>query len=62
MEQPRKIATEDPLHTAESAVRLLVILPYTIRWWWSIGRLRRIKIGRAARCLQSDLLALIKSE
>jgi hypothetical protein len=62
MRQSLKIATEDPLHTAESAARLLGVSPHTIRYWWSTSKLPRIKIGRMSRALQSDLLALIKAE
>jgi len=57
-----KIATEDPLHTAESAARLLGVSPFTIRYWWTCGRLPRIKIGRMSRVKESSLLALIEPE
>lgn len=60
--QTLKIATEDPLHTADSAAQLLGVQPSTIRWWWSIGKLRRVKIGRFTRVRQSELLALIQLE
>ena len=36
----------DTLHTADSAAELLGVRPSTIRWWWTIGRLPRTKIGR----------------
>ena len=62
MRQPLKIATEDPLYTAESAARLLGVSPYTIRWWWTRGKLPRIKIGRMSRVKESSLLALIEPE
>jgi excisionase family DNA binding protein len=57
-----KIATEDKLHSAESAAELLGVRPSTIRWWWSIGRLPRLKIGRLSRTRESALLALIGRE
>jgi excisionase family DNA binding protein len=57
-----KIATEDRLHSAESAAVLLGVRPSTIRWWWSIGKLRRVKIGRLTRVRESELLALIRTE
>ncbi|HVJ07427.1 MAG TPA: helix-turn-helix domain-containing protein [Acidisarcina sp.] len=57
-----KIATEDKLHSAESAAELLGVRPSTIRWWWSIGRLPRLKIGRLSRVRESALLALIGRE
>lgn len=50
------------LHSAESAAELLGIRPSTIRWWWTIGKLQRVKIGRLTRVRESELLALIKSE
>jgi excisionase family DNA binding protein len=57
-----KIATEDKLHSAESAAELLGVRPSTIRWWWSIGRLPRLKIGRLSKVRESALLALIGNE
>jgi excisionase family DNA binding protein len=57
-----KIATEDKLHSAESAAELLGVRPSTIRWWWSMGRLPRLKIGRLSRVRESALLALIGRE
>lgn len=57
-----KIATEDKLHSAESAAELLGVRPSTVRWWWSIGRLPRLKIGRLSRVRESALLALIGCE
>jgi excisionase family DNA binding protein len=50
------------LHSAESAATLLSVRPSTIRWWWTIGKLPRVKIGRLSRVHESDLLALIKPE
>ena len=38
-----KIATEDRLHSAESAAELLGVKPSTIRWWWTIGKLPRVQ-------------------
>ena len=57
-----KRATEDRLHSAESAAELLGVRPSTIRWWWTIGRLRRVKIGRLSRVRESELLAMITPE
>jgi hypothetical protein len=53
---------EDRLHSAESAAALLCIRPSTIRWWWSIGKLPRTKIGRLTRVRESQVLALIDTE
>jgi excisionase family DNA binding protein len=52
----------DRLHDADSAAELLGVRPSTIRWWWTIGKLRRVKIGRLTRVRESELLALIKPE
>ena len=52
----------DRLHDAESAAELLGVRPSTIRWWWTIGKLHRIKIGRLSRVYESELLALIHAE
>jgi excisionase family DNA binding protein len=57
-----KIAIEDKLHSAESAAVLLGVRPSTIRSWWSMGRLPRLKIGRLSRVRESALLALIGRE
>lgn len=57
-----KIATEDKLYSAESAAELLGVRPSTIRWWWAIGRLPRLKIGRLSRARESALLGLISPE
>jgi hypothetical protein len=57
-----KIATEDKLHTAETAGELLGVAPSTIRSWWATGRLPRVKISRFSRVRESALLALIKPE
>ena len=54
-----KIATEDRLHSAETAAALLGVRPSTIRWWWTVGKLHRLKIGRLTRVRESELLALI---
>ena len=56
------VAKEDRLHSAESAATLLAIRPSTIRSWWAIGKLKRVKIGRLSRAYESDLLALITTE
>lgn len=57
-----KIATEDKLHSAESAAVLLGVRPSTIRWWWTIGKLPRVKIGRLSKVRESALLGLIEHE
>lgn len=57
-----KIAVEDKLHSAESAAELLGVRPSTIRSWWSMGRLPRLKIGRLSRVRESALLAMIGQE
>ena len=53
---------EDRLHSAESAAALLCVRPSTIRWWWSIGKLPRRKIGRLTRVRESEVLALIEKQ
>lgn len=53
--------TGDKLHSAESAAELLGVRPSTIRWWWTIGKLRRLKIGRLTRVRESELLLLIET-
>lgn len=57
-----KIATEDKLHSAETAAVLLGVRPSTIRWWWSTGKLPRVKIGRLSKVRESALIALIEPE
>jgi excisionase family DNA binding protein len=52
--------TTDRLLGAESAAELLSVRPSTIRWWWTIGKLQRVKIGRLTRVWESDVLALIE--
>lgn len=52
----------DRLLDAESAAELLSVRPSTIRWWWTIGKLHRVKIGRLTRVRESEVLALIKNE
>lgn len=52
----------DRLHTAESAAELLGVQPSTIRWWWTIHKLNRVKIGRLTRVRESELLALIREQ
>ncbi|MGE5109679.1 MAG: helix-turn-helix transcriptional regulator [Acidobacteriaceae bacterium] len=54
--------TQDRLLTAESAADLLGVRPSTIRWWWTIGKLQRVKIGRLTRVWESEILALIPHE
>lgn len=58
----RQRATTDRLLGAESAADLLGVRPSTIRWWWTIGKLHRVKIGRLTRVRESELLALISGE
>jgi excisionase family DNA binding protein len=50
------------LHSAKSAAELLGVRPSTIRWWWTIGKLHRVKIGRLTRVRESELLALIHEQ
>lgn len=57
-----RTATQDKLLNAESAAGLLGVKPSTIRWWWTIGKLQRVKIGRLTRVWESELLALIPGE
>jgi excisionase family DNA binding protein len=54
--------TTDKLHSAESAAELLGVRPSTIRSWWTIGKLRRVKIGRLTRVRESELLSLIQTD
>ena len=54
--------SNDRLHDAETAAELLGIRPSTIRWWWTIGKLPRVKIGRLTRVRESELLSLIGPE
>ena len=62
MEITPKINITDRLHSAESAAVLLGVRPSTIRWWWSIGRLPRLKVGRLSRVRESAVLALIEHD
>jgi hypothetical protein len=50
---PSKMPT-DRLLSAESAAELLGIRPSTIRWWWTIDKLRRVKIGRLTQVWKCD--------
>jgi excisionase family DNA binding protein len=59
MKTPQKT---DRLLDVESAAELLGVRPSTIRWWWTIGKLRRVKIGRLTRVWESEILALIPPE
>ncbi len=52
----------DRLLDAESAAELLGVRASTIRGWWSIGKLHRVKIGRLTRVWESEILALIPHE
>jgi hypothetical protein len=54
--------TTDRLLGAESAAELLAVRPSTIRWWWTIGKLKRVKIGRLTRVWESELLALVSGD
>ena len=58
---PSKMPT-DRLLSAESAAELLGARPSTIRWWWTIGKLHRVKVGRLSRVWESEVLTLIHSE
>lgn len=58
---PSKMPT-DRLLSAESAAELLGVRPSTIRWWWTIGRLRRVKVGRLSRVWESEVLTLIHAK
>ncbi len=59
MRPPQKT---DRLLDAESAAELLGVRPSTIRWWWTLGKLQRVKIGRLTRVWESEILALIPHE
>jgi hypothetical protein len=52
----------DRLLNAESAAELIGVRPSTVRWWWTIGKLHRVKIGRLTRVRESELLTLIHTE
>jgi excisionase family DNA binding protein len=54
--------TKDSLLDAEPAAELLGVRTSTIRWWWTIGKLQRVKIGRLTRVWESEILALIPHE
>lgn len=54
--------SKDTLHNAETAAALLGVRPSTIRWWWSIGRLPRTKIGRLTRVRESEVLAMLEND
>jgi excisionase family DNA binding protein len=58
---PSRMPT-DRLLSAESAAELLGIRPSTIRWWWTIGRIRRVKVGRLSRVSESEVLTLIHTK
>lgn len=58
----RKPQITDKLYSAESAAELLGVRPSTIRWWWTIGKLHRVKIGRLTRVRESELLVLIHEQ
>ncbi len=55
-----KTTATERLLGAESAAELLSVGPSTIRWWWTTGKLHRVKIGRLTRVWESELLALIE--
>jgi excisionase family DNA binding protein len=55
-------AATDRLLGADSAAELLSVRPSTIRWWWTIGKLQRVKIGRLTRVWESDVLALVSRD
>ena len=52
----------DKLHSTESTAELLGVRPSTIRHWWTIRKLNRVKIGRLTRVRESELVALIKEQ
>jgi hypothetical protein len=58
----RRPQRSDRLLDAESAAELLAVRPSTIRWWWTIGKLHRVKIGHLTRVWESEILALIPHE
>ncbi len=54
---------QDRLHSVQSAAELLGGVGHsTIRMWLTQGRLTRLKIGRATRVYESELLALIEPQ
>lgn len=57
--RPRQTSTQDRLLDAEAAAELLGVSPSTIRNWWSLGKLRRVKVGRLTRVWESEILVLI---
>ena len=59
MKTPQKT---DRLLDAESAAELLGVRPSTTRWWWTIGKLHRVKISRLSRVWESEILGLIPHE
>ena len=57
-----KTPVQDRLLDADSAAELLGVRPSTIRWFWTIGKLRRIKVGRLSRVWASEIFALIHDD
>ncbi|WP_367182563.1 helix-turn-helix domain-containing protein [Edaphobacter sp.] len=53
---------QDTLHNAESAAAILRVSPSTIRYYWTTGRLPRLKIGKHTRVRESELLKLIEEK
>jgi len=50
----------EKLFTVLQVAELLSLSPSTIRRWLWDGRLPRVKVGRATRVREGDLLALIR--
>jgi excisionase family DNA binding protein len=59
--EPAKGRSGDPLLTIPQAAEALGIRPTTVRSWLLLGKLPRVKLGRAVRIKQSDVRALIES-
>jgi excisionase family DNA binding protein len=57
--EPAKGRSGEPLLTIPQAADALGIRPTTIRSWLLLGRLARVKLGRAVRIKESDLRGLI---
>jgi len=47
------------LISAETAAADYHCSPWTIRAWWSKGKLPRYKLGKLSRCRRADIEALI---
>ena len=51
--------SHEELLSAEQAAEAYALSPWTIRAWWSTGRLARYKLGRLSRARRADIEALI---